>query len=268
MSQLPSQGQRRPREGSPDGAPQVPPPPQANSADANANSKAPAGSSWRSEVLQLLQEIHNADDVGMFRAPVRVEDVPGYHDVITTPIDLRTIRERVAAGHPSMQSVSDVYNALNLMISNALTFNRGRKNRFRRHAKKVQKEIERAWETRAESLPVPLDDMEYFASDGESSSSDDAFVGSSSSNSDGEPAMSAAEQVHALQQDQQLSLDELKRKYALAAERAEMQRLKRSGHAASTSSSSRSSASSGASSLDEEGEAFENSTGADDDDQR
>ena len=85
----------------------------------------------------VIREVLDWDTLAMFHEPVSEEAVPGYRSVVTHPIDLRTIRARNDAGDYD-GDVTAFVEALQLMVSNALTFN-AKGTMWHKHAKRLQK---------------------------------------------------------------------------------------------------------------------------------
>ncbi|KAJ3540429.1 hypothetical protein NMY22_g4295 [Coprinellus aureogranulatus] len=74
------------------------------------------------EVLsKLISQIKKKDDYAFFLAPVDVEKVPGYLDVVKQPMDLGTIDEKVRRGR--YRSLEDFASDLRLVTTNAKIFN-------------------------------------------------------------------------------------------------------------------------------------------------
>ena len=140
------------------------------------NTAASSTTSLHDRLLSLLNEVFTADShKKMFHFPVSSQDLPEYKNIIKNPMDLTTIKNKIiedkknsngavapppSSGTFASPLITEVYNNLNLMISNALVFNKGRKNPYRRHAKKIQKVIDAAWEKRPE-LEVAEDDIDF-----------------------------------------------------------------------------------------------------------
>lgn len=70
---------------------------------------------------RLLDSLFTKDEHEIFTEPVEIEDVPDYMDVVTHPMDLGTMRTRLRSG--SYQTLDDMENDFNLMISNCLAYN-------------------------------------------------------------------------------------------------------------------------------------------------
>lgn len=66
------------------------------------------------------------DSFKVFTQPVSEEEVPGYHRIITKPMDLQKMKQRLEKGH--YKSVADLRIDFTLMMDNCLKFNRN--NRF------------------------------------------------------------------------------------------------------------------------------------------
>ncbi|CAK8985892.1 Bromodomain and WD repeat-containing protein 1 (WD repeat-containing protein 9) [Durusdinium trenchii] len=84
----------------------------------------------------MLKAMERKDRHGIFAEPVREEDVPGYHEQITQPMDLGTIRQKLVAGeygnagkptNVSRDTGISIARALEadllLLCANAITFN-------------------------------------------------------------------------------------------------------------------------------------------------
>lgn len=70
---------------------------------------------------RLLDSLFAKDEYEIFNEPVEIEDVPDYMDVVTHPMDLGTMRKKLNSG--SYQTLDDMENDFNLMISNCLAYN-------------------------------------------------------------------------------------------------------------------------------------------------
>ena len=139
----------------------------------------------RRALLAVLDEVAAADTKAMFLQPVSAAEVPEYHRVISNPIDLSAIRALAmqGGGGDGAAKPIDTYNRLQLMFSNALVFNRGRHNPFRRHAKRVRRAMEAAWAKRtgaagggggaAGLLDLPQDEIEFYPEDAADDDDDD-----------------------------------------------------------------------------------------------
>ena len=73
-----------------------------------------------SVVLDCLAEI---DHLGWFAQPVTEEDVPGYTEIIETPMDLGTIRSKLNDGAYTNESLEPFLEDVRLIVHNAVTFN-------------------------------------------------------------------------------------------------------------------------------------------------
>lgn len=72
--------------------------------------------------LGVLEKLRVKDKHGTFAEPVTEEMAPGYSKIITSPMDLTTMRKKVTELQYS--SVDDFEADFNLMISNCMTFNK------------------------------------------------------------------------------------------------------------------------------------------------
>lgn len=70
---------------------------------------------------RLLDSLFAKDEHEIFTEPVEIEDVPDYMDVVTHPMDLGTMRTKLRSGN--YQTLDDMENDFNLMISNCLAYN-------------------------------------------------------------------------------------------------------------------------------------------------
>lgn len=70
---------------------------------------------------RLLDSLFAKDEHEIFTEPVEIEDVPDYMDVVTHPMDLGTMRKKLRSGN--YQTLDDMENDFNLMISNCLAYN-------------------------------------------------------------------------------------------------------------------------------------------------
>lgn len=142
------------------------------------------------KLLNLLQEIFDADsDRKMFHFPVDTTKIAGYKQAIKNPTDLSKIKLSIETKQKNQEPIkaSDVYNELNLMISNALVFNQGKKNPFRKHAKKISKVIAKAWRKRQSeenggkcnaenALDVPEDEIEFMPDEAADDDEDEDYL--------------------------------------------------------------------------------------------
>lgn len=70
---------------------------------------------------RLLDSLFAKDEREIFTEPVEIEAVPDYMDVVTHPMDLGTMRTKLRSGQ--YQTLDDMENDFNLMISNCLAYN-------------------------------------------------------------------------------------------------------------------------------------------------
>lgn len=97
----------------------------------------------QSEIFRaVLKELCDYDEsrLKMFLAPVKDEDVPGYSTVIDEPMDLGTMKEKVESR--SYANGEEFCDDIELMCGNALHFNE-KGSIWHTHAKKVKKLAER-----------------------------------------------------------------------------------------------------------------------------
>lgn len=83
--------------------------------------KRPRETCNKERCLSFISKLWEADHLAMFHHPVSATEVPGYYDVITSPMDLSTIKANIEKG--KYESDTDVQDDVALMISNALEFN-------------------------------------------------------------------------------------------------------------------------------------------------
>lgn len=84
-------------------------------------SKRPREELHKEQCLSFVKKLWVADTLAMFHYPVSATEVPGYYDVVETPIDLSTIRKNIEQG--KYRTDAEVENDVVLMLSNALDFN-------------------------------------------------------------------------------------------------------------------------------------------------
>ncbi|KAK9838020.1 hypothetical protein WJX74_009849 [Apatococcus lobatus] len=76
---------------------------------------------WRTHVLHVLDAAMTYPPAVPFTSPVSEEQAPGYHEVVKRPMDLGTLRDRVAAGHYS--NALAVLSDIRLIWKNCRSFN-------------------------------------------------------------------------------------------------------------------------------------------------
>ena len=81
----------------------------------------PPAPSWRADAMQLIRHAAKADAKGWFKEPLPL-DYTDYHEAIKTPMDLRTLKEKLQGG--SYASMDLFLEDARLIFTNALTFNR------------------------------------------------------------------------------------------------------------------------------------------------
>nr|5C4Q_A Chain A, Bromodomain [Leishmania donovani BPK282A1]5C4Q_B Chain B, Bromodomain [Leishmania donovani BPK282A1] len=84
-------------------------------------SKRPREEFHKEQCLSFVKKLWAADTLAMFHYPVSATEVPGYYDVVDTPMDLSTIRKNIEQG--KYRTDTEVENDVVLMLSNALDFN-------------------------------------------------------------------------------------------------------------------------------------------------
>lgn len=70
---------------------------------------------------RLLDQLFAKDTQEIFTEPVDIEEVPDYNEVVTNPMDLGTMRNKLREGQ--YQSLDDMENDFQLMIQNCLAYN-------------------------------------------------------------------------------------------------------------------------------------------------
>ncbi|GET93379.1 bromodomain factor 2 protein, putative [Leishmania tarentolae] len=83
--------------------------------------KRPREELHKEQCLSFVKKLWAADTLAMFHYPVSATEVPGYYEVIETPMDLSTIRKNIEQGKYTTDG--EVENDVVLMLSNALEFN-------------------------------------------------------------------------------------------------------------------------------------------------
>lgn len=189
----------------------------------------------------------------MFHRPVDAQSAPGYTDMIKEPIDLSTIKKFIVDHNgaavnssPSSSALAcealavEVYNKLNLMVSNALVYNQGKGNPFRKHAKIVAKAVDAAWAKRPE-IEIGEDDKDYVPTEAADDEEDEDFAGDDDeanpdsflSGVDGALKKSKAEiqiaarvELEDLKKEQETPLEELQARYRAMLEAAAAKKSK------------------------------------------
>lgn len=83
--------------------------------------KRPREDIHRDRCEALVKKLWQQDALRMFHFPVTEEAAPGYHEIITDPTDLTTIKSKLAQG--GFTSDRDFLQEVRRMLSNALEFN-------------------------------------------------------------------------------------------------------------------------------------------------
>lgn len=87
--------------------------------------------------VRVLEELNKKDSYDFFREPVPTDLVPGYAEVITSPMDLGTVRKKLSRG--DYRGVSALKRDLDLIWDNCCTFNE-KKSEYYRKAVKLRAE--------------------------------------------------------------------------------------------------------------------------------
>ncbi|KAM9319596.1 bromodomain and WD repeat-containing protein 1 [Gastrophryne carolinensis] len=84
--------------------------------------------SWKQQCMDLVDFIIECEDSEPFREPVDREQYPDYHDVVKTPMDFGTIKEKVSAGNYS--SPLEFCKDMRLVFSNAKLYTPNKRSRI------------------------------------------------------------------------------------------------------------------------------------------
>ncbi|KPA81268.1 putative bromodomain factor 2 protein [Leptomonas pyrrhocoris] len=109
----------------------------------------------KQQCLSFAQKLWEADTLAMFHHPVSATEVPEYYDVIAEPMDLSTIRQKIAEDKYSTDS--EVEDDVALMLSNALDFN-AKGSPWHDLAKKIKN----AYPAMAQQSGLAFDDDQVF----------------------------------------------------------------------------------------------------------
>lgn len=82
---------------------------------------------WKRECRDLLELLWQCDDTTPFREPVDVIEHPDYHQIIDTPMDLRTIKEDLLGGNYS--NPEDFAKDVRLIFTNSKNYNTNKRSR-------------------------------------------------------------------------------------------------------------------------------------------
>lgn len=75
----------------------------------------------------LILLLHRLDTYDIFKDPVSEDDVPGYHTIVTRPMDFGTMQSKVKQGKygKGSSAAAKLYNDFLLVFDNCHTFNGG-----------------------------------------------------------------------------------------------------------------------------------------------
>lgn len=94
-------------------------------------------------LASIVDRILEQDEMNVFAKPVSEDDVPGYRNFISTPMDLSTMAQKAKRG--DYFDLSDMQKDFTLMINNCLKFNK--KNQFFiKYAQKMRKMCSEIWQ--------------------------------------------------------------------------------------------------------------------------
>lgn len=82
---------------------------------------------WNRECRELLELLWQCDDSTPFREPVDVIEHPDYHQIIDTPMDLRTIKEDLLGGNYT--NPEDFAKDVRLIFTNSKNYNTNKRSR-------------------------------------------------------------------------------------------------------------------------------------------
>jgi len=103
---------------------EIEPPVPAKSSCTKSSAAMSSQNSSRDQLVKLLEEawsyLSRQDKYEFFGSPVTEDIAPGYHEVVTQPMDLSTIHDKIATTYKSVQEMDD---DVSLMVENAKTFN-------------------------------------------------------------------------------------------------------------------------------------------------
>lgn len=163
---------------------------------------------------QYLQKLTEMDDLSMFAKPVNPSDVDGYDTIIKSPMDLCTISEKLEKGE--YRSDGDLEDDVVLMITNALKFN-SKGSIFYALGDKFR----RCYHDIALSIGLAVDsDIAYIPSKRRRDENDDE---STLMKAERKGVENLDEVLRGLKEDQEVSLDELRRKYQEAREKKKLE---------------------------------------------
>lgn len=158
----------------------------------------------------------------MFQKPVAEADAPGYFTIIDTPMDLSTMRCKLQTGR--YKSNRDVIADARLMLNNALEYN-ARGDPWYRHAKSLRKSLPALLETCGLAKYDDVDSGDDdFVPTGRAVDKEKRFVKDEKKAQENVPDL-----LKSLQDDLEIPLDELKKKYAAAATTASSKSQKANG---------------------------------------
>ncbi|EEZ97170.1 Bromodomain and WD repeat-containing protein 3-like Protein [Tribolium castaneum] len=85
-------------------------------------------SDWKSEAKILFQAIWDCEDSVPFRTPVNNLKYTDYHDIIETPMDLSTVKDKLFSD--KYETPNEFYNDMRLIFQNSRTYNTNKRSRI------------------------------------------------------------------------------------------------------------------------------------------
>ncbi|XP_028653552.2 PH-interacting protein [Erpetoichthys calabaricus] len=83
---------------------------------------------WKTQCKELLDLIFQCEDSEPFRQPVDLEEYPDYRDIIDTPMDFGTVRNKLNCGN--YESPTDLCKDVRLIFSNSKAYTPSKKSRI------------------------------------------------------------------------------------------------------------------------------------------
>ncbi|XP_068137626.1 PH-interacting protein isoform X2 [Hyperolius riggenbachi] len=84
--------------------------------------------SWKKRCQELLNLIFQCEDSEPFRQPVDINEYSDYRDIIDTPMDFGTVREKLEAG--TYESPMDLYKDVRLIFSNSKAYTPSKRSKI------------------------------------------------------------------------------------------------------------------------------------------
>ncbi|XP_072264657.1 PH-interacting protein isoform X3 [Pyxicephalus adspersus] len=84
--------------------------------------------SWKKQCQELLNLIFQCEDSEPFRSPVDLNEYSDYRDIIDTPMDFGTVREKLEAG--TYETPMDLYKDVRLIFSNSKAYTPSKRSKI------------------------------------------------------------------------------------------------------------------------------------------